>query len=316
MTASTELADAEPLADDVAAQGMAIIADACGRAAGGDFEVRVPELPGGPDAVAARAAINRLLDVTDAYVRESAAALTAAAEGRFHRRFLLGGMTGVYRRGAATINSASDSMLGGAQRLRLATDRRMNLADEMETAVLGVSEQVATAATKMAASAGSLATFASDAVVEAGQALDTVGTLRQASAQIRKGADMINHVALQTQLLALNATIEAARAGPAGRGFSVVAKEVKTLADEATRTSETIVDQVDEVRQAVAATTDVLEAVAGRIRQMDGLVHGIAAAIHGAKDAQKDSETGAGLSELAEVLRDEASRFVGVIREG
>ena len=296
---------------------LQLIAETCRRVAEGDFEARLPRLSDDPDAAMARTAVNRLIDVADAFVRESSAVLTASAEGRFHRRFLQRGMLGMYRQAASTINTAGDSMRISADRVADAGRERLVLADQLESAVLGASVQVATAATHVGDSAGTLAASARDAVGEAEQALETVESLRVASTTIRRAVDMINRVALQTQLLALNATIEAARAGRAGRGFSVVAKEVKSLADEATRTSETIVDQVAEVQQAAADTIAVLEAIAGRIREMDSLVDGIASAVHGGDTgAGDDAESSTGLSDLAETLRGEVSRFVTVVRQG
>ncbi|MCF8473323.1 MAG: hypothetical protein K9G26_01395 [Emcibacter sp.] len=67
----------------------------------------------------------------------------------------------------------------------------------------------------------------------------TIGGLENAAQGIEEIIEMINNIARQTNLLALNATIEAARAGDAGKGFSVVASEVKQLA---TQTSSSIVE--------------------------------------------------------------------------
>jgi methyl-accepting chemotaxis protein len=187
---------------------------------------------------------------------------------------------------------------------------RSALADELESAVLTVSEQVATAATEMGASANGLADFAREAVTGAERGVETVGSLRTASEQIRTAVDLINSVASQTRLLALNATIEAARAGDAGRGFAVVASEVKNLANETSESSSEILGQVNTVQQAAADAVSVLEAVTGSIREMSGLVNGIAAAVDGGHDAGT-----AGLSQLAEVLRSEVHRFVTLARQ-
>ena len=289
---------------------LRLIAEVCRNAAAGDLEARLPAIGDSADAVAARTAINRLLDATDAFVREAGAASTAAAEGHFYRRFLARGMQGSFRHVARQIAQSMDAMSETAGRVAEAGRSRLALADQLESAVLTVSEQVATAATQMGTSANGLAEFARDAVAEAERGLTTVTSLRTASDQIRHAVDLINQVASQTRLLALNATIEAARAGEAGRGFSVVAGEVKTLANETSSSSEEIMGQVNTVQQAAADAVAVLEAVTGSIREMSGLVNGIARAVDGGRESGT-----AGLSQLAEVLRSEVQSFVTTARQ-
>ncbi|MEU8232021.1 methyl-accepting chemotaxis protein [Actinoplanes sp. NPDC048967] len=289
---------------------LRLITDVCARAAAGDFEARLPSIGESPEAQAARHALNGLLDKTDSFVREAGAALGAAAEGRFHRRFLPRGMQGAFRDAAARIAQSTDEMSRSTAQLAEAARSRSALADELENAVLTVSEQVATAATEMGASANGLADFAREAVTGAERGVETVGSLRTASEQIRTAVDLINSVASQTRLLALNATIEAARAGDAGRGFAVVAGEVKNLANETSESSSEILGQVNTVQQAAADAVGVLEVVTGSIREMSGLVNGIAAAVDGGQDSGT-----AGLSQLAEVLRSEVHRFVTMARQ-
>jgi methyl-accepting chemotaxis protein len=292
-------------------QSLRLIADVCRRAAAGDFEARLPSVGETDQAVVTRAALNALLDNTDAFIRESGAALEAAADGRFHRRFLTRGLRGAFRNAAIQISHSGDAMHISATRVAEAVESRLALADELESAVLSVAEQVATAATEMGASANGLAEFSREAVGDAERGLDTVTSLRVASNQIRHAVDLINQVAAQTRLLALNATIEAARAGDAGRGFSVVASEVKTLANETSSSSEEILGQVNTVQHAAADAVNVLEAVTGNIREMSTLVNGIAQAVDGGHDSGT-----AGLSQLAEDLRSEVHRFVSTARRG
>jgi methyl-accepting chemotaxis protein len=292
------------------ADTLRLITEVCARAAAGDFEARLPPLGDSTEAQAARDAINGLLDKTDAFIREAAATLGAAAEGRYHRRFLPRGMQGAFREATARITESTDEMSRAGRQLAEAGRSRSALADELENAVLTVSEQVATAATEMGASANGLADFAREAVTGAERGVETVSSLRSASEQIRTAVDLINSVASQTRLLALNATIEAARAGEAGRGFAVVASEVKNLANETSESSSEILGQVTTVQQAAADAVSVLEAVTASIREMGGLVNGIAAAIDGGGDSGT-----AGLSRLAEVPRSEVHRFVTLARQ-
>jgi methyl-accepting chemotaxis protein len=288
-------------------QAMPAIADVCRRAAAGDLEARLGPIGDTAAEIECRNAVNDMLDVCDAFIREAGAASAAAAEGRFHRRFLTSGMRGSFRAAATQMSASIDEMFRSSERLAAATAARLALADELENAVLRVSEQVATAATEMGASANGLADFARAAVTEAERGLETVHSLRSAADQILTAVELINQVAKQTRLLALNATIEAARAGEAGRGFSVVAGEVKNLADETSGSSSEIQGQVTRVQDVAADAVHVLEAVTESIREMSGLTNGIATAIEG--DHGMD-----GLSQLAEVLRSEVSRFVATAR--
>ncbi|WP_433791906.1 methyl-accepting chemotaxis protein [Actinoplanes sp. CA-252034] len=203
----------------------------------------------------------------------------------------------------------TDAFVREAGAASAAAESRLAFADELESAVLALSERIATSAGEMGRSANGLAGFARAAVTDAERGLGTVNDLRRASGQIRNAVDLINRVAMQTQLLSLNASIEAARAGAAGRGFSVVANEVKTLANETGESSGEIIDQFDAVQAASEDAVRVLRAVTERIREMSTLIDGIAAAV----DGDTAHET-TGQSELAAILRTEVERFLTAAR--
>jgi methyl-accepting chemotaxis protein len=105
-----------------------------------------------------------------------------------------------------------------------------------------------------------------DAVAQIREANAIVRTLSAASADIGKVVLLIQAIAEQTNLLALNATIEAARAGEAGKGFAVVASEVKQLATQTSKATEEISGRINAVQgatdQAVAAIDNVDKTVA------------------------------------------------------
>ncbi len=92
------------------------------------------------------------------------------------------------------------------------------------------------------------------------QAATDIEALRSESDQIRKVIQVISEIAGQTNLLALNAAIEAARAGEQGRGFAVVADEVRQLAEK-TRLS------TDQITSTIAAMLDHTEAAVDRMRE-------------------------------------------------
>jgi methyl-accepting chemotaxis protein len=126
---------------------------------------------------------------------------------------------------------------------------------------------------------GSASGAASDdldqAVSESTSAQQVIQELERSIANITTVAQMINAVAQQTNLLALNANIEAARAGEAGRGFGVVAEEVKSLAGQTAAATARIEATVAEVRagaEAAAGVVGGIGAVLDRVTQAQALV--------------------------------------------
>jgi methyl-accepting chemotaxis protein len=105
-----------------------------------------------------------------------------------------------------------------------------------------------------------------------------IGGLEQAALEIGSVVTMIAGIASQTNLLALNATIEAARAGEAGRGFSVVAAEVKNLAAQTAAATRDITDQVSAIQAAAARSADQLNRIVSVIGRVEEISSAAAAA--------------------------------------
>ena len=95
-----------------------------------------------------------------------------------------------------------------------------------------------------------------DEIASAGQ---TVKEVARASEQIGSVLAVIQSIAEQTNLLALNAAIEAARAGEQGRGFAVVADEVRSLAGRTQHSTAEINSTIDQLQRAVGATVGMIE---------------------------------------------------------
>ena len=86
-----------------------------------------------------------------------------------------------------------------------------------------------------------------------------INSLVKLSEEIEAIVDIINGIAGQTNLLALNAAIEAARAGEAGRGFSVVADEIRDLAEESSNSTEKISVLIKEIQNSITGAVNEME---------------------------------------------------------
>jgi methyl-accepting chemotaxis protein len=121
--------------------------------------------------------------------------------------------------------------------------------------------------------------IAARAVREAEGTSALVGALDRSSAKIGEVVTLITAIAEQTNLLALNATIEAARAGEAGRGFAIVAQEVKALASQTARATEDIRGQIASMQAATSQAVAAIGSITGTISSMDRMTMIIAEAV-------------------------------------
>jgi methyl-accepting chemotaxis protein len=188
-----------------------------------------------------------------------------------------------------TVSSASTQLESSAGTLTQAAQRSQQLATTVASASEEASsnvQSVASATEEMASSVNEIgrqvqdsARMASEAVGQARSTTDRVSELSKAATRIGDVVELINTIAGQTNLLALNATIEAARAGEAGRGFAVVASEVKALAEQTSKATGEIGQQISGIQAATQDSVSAIKAISGTIERLSEISSAIAAAV-------------------------------------
>lgn len=147
-----------------------------------------------------------------------------------------------------------------------------------------------------------------------------VGKLQGHSDKIQGIAHVISGLADQTNLLALNAAIEAARAGEHGRGFSVVADEVRGLANKTTAATSEIGAMLDEVQKDTAQSVSIMASLVQRMREMVTSTEQVGSVLQDIGRYSEQSEVK--VQEIANTITETASATshistsVNVVREG
>ncbi len=254
-------------------------------------------------------------------------------------RELVGGIRG-HAEDLATagqqLSASSEQLSNGAEQMRLAAGSvsddmgnvNSNLQeialtteefDSVVTTIAGAAEEISATTGAVQESTRTVGQLASNAGEAGRHGRERVAEMEQSAQEIELVTVIIRDIAEQTKLLALNATIEAARAGEAGRGFSVVAGEIKNLSSQSTDAAGEISNQVEQVQVRAREAGDASEQTSLALAHVNDSMAAIDRSISEQATATKqislqilDVQNGAG--KLSESIREISQKSQNVSR--
>jgi methyl-accepting chemotaxis protein len=264
-----------------------------GELAGGNTSAEVKGLERGDElgkVARAIAALKQQMIEADRIKSEQAAAERRAIEQRKSDMIKMAdGFENAVGEIVETVSTASKELESSAGGLAKTAERALQMSVSVASAseeastnvqsVASATEELSSSVSEIGRRARETAQIAGEAVDQARATTEHVGGLSKAAGRIGDVVELINSIAAQTNLLALNATIEAARAGDAGRGFAVVASEVKALAEQTSKATDEIGQQIADIQAATEQSVGAIKNISGTIERLSEISSTIAASV-------------------------------------
>ena len=236
--------------------------------------------------------LNDVLDIMETYFKEVTTCFQRVSEGVYHRKAFSDGLPGQLALSLNRINAAIDAMQANVQYIsrnkltsqlhtlnttNLLQNLKLNQSDLLQVSDgMALVEEIATNNVTMTENSQQTVGTIRHSLNRIADNMQNVGesvtSLEQESIEVSKSLGIISDIADQTNLLALNAAIEAARAGEQGRGFAVVADEVKALSERTKNATVEIADTLKKFRNRVGlmledttTTRNLTDEVSGRM---------------------------------------------------